>query len=184
MYSGGPQVKQITKAFLVISLTVLIFGYQNCSRTQFNQGSVDTPSLKLASDVGIDPTSVSVAEQPASADDGAKNCESSNASLDNSGLVECEIMSANSKIILSISNTLASGSNAAVSRICMSENACLKLINSYAASRSCKLAPGKPVSDSQTQCAKIFPGSKGTCKNARALSDSDIQNLLNKMAAQ
>lgn len=96
-------------------------------------------------------------------------------------LVECELNGAKDKIVLGSNVTI--GSNAQVSRICMSENACLNLINEYAVSHDCSLSAGAATSPSSNgvQCTKVFPGSKGTCKNAKVLSDVEISALLAKL---
>ncbi len=97
--------------------------------------------------------------------------------------VECEIGWPNNKV--SLSSDLQSGSsNGQSTRICMSENACLNIINTYAEARNCQLSLGSPTSNMQTACTKVFPGSEGTCKNAQPLTDDDVTNLLNKMSVQ
>ncbi|MGE5087241.1 MAG: hypothetical protein ACM3MG_13125 [Bacillota bacterium] len=96
-------------------------------------------------------------------------------------LVECELSGSKSKVVLGTG--IAIGSNAQTSRICMSENACLNLINEYAVSHDCSLTPGAATSPSSNgvQCSAVFPGSKGTCKNAKILSDADVSALLTKL---
>ncbi|MFM6929301.1 MAG: hypothetical protein ACKOX6_12615 [Bdellovibrio sp.] len=115
---------------------------------------------------------------PSSSTSGSDDDSSSN---DHGELVECELNGAKDKIVLS--TNVATGSNAQVSRICMSENACLNLINEYAVSHDCSLSSGAATSPSSNgvQCTKVFPGSKGTCKNAKALSDAEISGLLIKL---
>lgn len=98
-----------------------------------------------------------------------------------SGAVECDLKAPNTKIILS--KTLEGASNASCSRVCMSEHACLQLINSYASARSCTLAAGPAQSSASGQCTAIFPGSKGTCKHAKILTDSEVLTLLGALAA-
>ncbi|WP_413291260.1 hypothetical protein [Bdellovibrio sp. HCB337] len=103
--------------------------------------------------------------------------ESSDESEEN--LVECDMGRPNTKVILN-AMLKASHSNASATRVCMSENACLKVINAFAAKRDCSLS--KPVSgDSGEQCTQIFPGSKGTCKNAAKISDAEVAEILKKM---
>lgn len=106
-----------------------------------------------------------------------------NGSSDQEGsqLVECELSNSSKKVVLA--GSLSVGSNAQVSRICMSENACLNLVNEYAVSHDCSLAAGAATSPSSNgvQCTKVFPGSKGTCKNSKGLSDDEVSALLVKL---
>jgi hypothetical protein len=96
-----------------------------------------------------------------------------------SNLVECELGGASQKIASKDTLIVAQHSNATSDRICMSENACLNLINSYVAQRDCALVKGAPTTaSSPDQCTSIFPGSRGTCKQATVLSDTDIAALL------
>lgn len=96
------------------------------------------------------------------------------------GMVECEMLSSKNKIVLS--DSLSLGSNALNTRICMSENACLKILNDFAAARECSFVQTKDLTTAQRQCTRIFPGSKGTCKNAKIISDQQIEALLAKQA--
>ncbi|HEY8270835.1 MAG TPA: hypothetical protein VIG33_08080 [Pseudobdellovibrionaceae bacterium] len=97
------------------------------------------------------------------------------------GLVECELGSPSLKIKLN-QDFDAEHSNSQSSRVCMTENACLKVLNTYAADRKCSMDLGTPYSSgSPAQCTKIFPGSKGTCHNAKVLSDDAIKAILEKM---
>lgn len=99
---------------------------------------------------------------------------------ESSNLVECELIHPNQKVILS--GVFMKGSNNSATRVCMSENACLKLINEYASKRDCTLGLGaSSESASETQCTKIFPGSKGTCHNAAVISDDNVMGILNSM---
>ena len=103
------------------------------------------------------------------------------ASIDSIDAVECELISSNQKIILG--EVLQIGSNKQASRVCMSENACLRLINAYASQRDCNLSAGaSSLAASEAQCTKIFPGSKGTCRNATLISDERVTEILNTMA--
>ncbi len=175
----------------VIFLSSMLIAYQNCARAQFTSDS-STSILKLEGDAGVDPSAVdnqsgvdpSVGKNPHTSTgmgDG-KSCQGTKDGVALEDLVECEMVAPNAKVILAKMDTLGEGSNAQVSRVCMSENACLKLINDYAAGRDCKMSLGQATSNSQTQCAKIFPGSKGTCKNAKRLSDVEIKAMLAQMA--
>lgn len=93
-------------------------------------------------------------------------------------LVECELGSPSLKIKLN-QTFPAEHSNDQSTRVCMTENACLVLMNTYAADRECSMALGAATSSGSTaQCTKIFPGSKGTCHNAASLSDEAISKIL------
>lgn len=94
-------------------------------------------------------------------------------------LVECDMGRANSKVILT-SFLKASPSNSSATRVCMSENACLKIINEFAAKRDCSLS-NSAAGDSDKQCTEIFPGSQGTCKNAAKISDAQVSEILKGM---
>jgi len=101
----------------------------------------------------------------------------------NSDLIECAISSNKNKVIFGDNQLLElSSKNSKASRVCMTENACLNLVNNYAAARSCSLSSGAAQSDSQGQCAKVFSGSKGTCKGALALTDASVEKILGDMA--
>lgn len=107
--------------------------------------------------------------------------EFTHGAVERADLVECEMLSSKNKIVLA--DSLKIGSNAIVSRICMSEHACLKLMNDFAAARDCSLDLAKSeLSNSQKQCTRIFPGSRGTCKNAQVISDEELTVLLDKQA--
>jgi hypothetical protein len=95
--------------------------------------------------------------------------------------VECELISSKQKIVLT--ETFQIGSNASATRVCMSENACLRLINAYAAKRDCEISAGpSSLAASEAQCTKIFPGSKGTCHKATLISDERVAQLLESLA--
>jgi hypothetical protein len=161
-------------------------------------GVVDDSGNAISPDPSSTPTGASGDGQVVSGDDTStdgKTCNgkgkgnggshvnsgSDDDSSQSGSLVECELSSSKNKVVLSDSVTI--GSNAQTSRICMSENACLNLVNEYAASHDCSLAPGAATSPSSNgvQCTKVFPGSKGTCKNAKVLSDADVSALLVKL---
>lgn len=98
-------------------------------------------------------------------------------------IVECMIGHPNVKVTLTTSSFVP-GSNAVETRVCMSRNACLNIVNEYAAVRGCSLSKGGPTTPGLAgdQCTGIFPGSKGTCKNAKFLNDGAISTLLTEMA--
>jgi hypothetical protein len=182
------------KSFFTIAvLSCTLLAYQNCARAQFNSVAGDganqqfedptdgiDPSVPGDEDDGIDPnvppnTTPTPKPSPTPKKDDPSSC-------DKDDVVECEMVSPNAKIILGqTSKLLELGSNSSATRVCMSERACLKLINSYAAGRKCSLSLHACSSNSQTQCTKIFPGSQGTCKNAKVLSDAEVAKLLEKM---
>lgn len=98
-------------------------------------------------------------------------------------LVECQMLHPNKKVVLSY-ELKVQHSNASSVRVCMSQNACLNLINAFAVPHGCSLDQGTSATqdNGQAQCTEIFPGSKGTCKNASILSDEQISEILEKMA--
>jgi len=86
---------------------------------------------------------------------------------------------------ITLDGNLERGSNKRKTRLCMSEGACLIVVNFYASARDCTLTPGAATTpDSNAQCTAVFPGSRGTCKNATVLSDQDIATILVEMARQ
>lgn len=101
---------------------------------------------------------------------------------DQSDLVECQMLHPNKKVVLSYELFVQHGNSSKV-RVCMSTNACLKLINAFAVQHSCSLDASAPMAaaDAGRQCTEIFPGSKGTCHNASVLSDDQVTELLKKM---
>jgi hypothetical protein len=185
----------------VLSLSVLALTFQNCAKTNFT-GAEHGAYLKAEADVlpsettGTDPTVVSGDALPSATPSltditppknpndpeppGNLGKNSQNASSSN--LVECELGSPNLKIKLSLTLN-AQHSNDQATRVCMSENACLNIINEYAASHSDSMAMGAETSPGSTnQSTHVFPGSKGTCKNAQVLSDDQIVAILAEMA--
>jgi hypothetical protein len=69
-------------------------------------------------------------------------------------------------------------------RVCMSENACLNIINKYAAEHGGKIVKGAATSKASQDDAytDIFPGSRGTCHNAERISDDDVDSMLEHMS--
>lgn len=176
-------------------LLLVVFGYQNCSRAHFTsdlEGAVLKaealpPDGSQQGDDGV------VGGDPVSGDDGSSpTCEAPPkgngkkdvASSSKSDLVECQMLHPNKKVILSYELLVQHGNSSSV-RVCMSTNACLKLINAFAVQHSCSLDASAPAAqaDSQRQCTEIFPGSKGTCNNATVLSDAQVSELLSKLEA-
>lgn len=188
----------ILKSTLTVAMLALtLVAYQNCSGTNFHEANADSANLKLDGDssldgdlsTGIDPVVVDGIEQVVVDEEvdgtnpsNGKKCDHKHNHMDSNDLVECEISGANAKVILGKSKLLEIGSNDSATRVCMTENACLNLVNSYAAGHDASLALGAAKSNSQTQVAKIFPGSKGTCKNALPLTDTSVAALLAAMA--
>jgi hypothetical protein len=102
---------------------------------------------------------------------------------DHHDLVECMV----GKLKVAFADLLeAQHSNASLTRACMSRHACLNLVNSFAAERGCTLTPGIATSELEgaptITCTSVFPGSRGTCKRAKHLSDEEVSNLLRSMA--
>ena len=89
----------------------------------------------------------------------------------------------NRKIVLG-SEFEMSPSNASSHRVCMTRHACLSLINAYAERHECSLAPGLGQDAEPTQCTEVFPGTKGTCHNATVLSDEQVSEQLDQLAAK
>lgn len=108
-----------------------------------------------------------------------------NDSEQSAGLVECQMLHPNKKIVLKYELETQHTNSSSV-RVCMSQNACLSLINAHSVANNCSLVPGESIAENseQAQCTEIFPGSKGTCKNASILSDEQVSELLKKMSGQ
>jgi hypothetical protein len=145
---------------LVLLGALTLVSFQNCSPTKFNS-DLGSSSLKSegSGDTGMDPNP----EDPI---------------VTTQIVVECEMLSPNSKITLS--EELALAANKSSTRICMSEYACVKILNDFAVKHNCSLDKNEQASSAGTQCTKIFPGSKGTCHNATVLSDDEVKELLKK----
>ncbi|MBS1970798.1 MAG: hypothetical protein JSU04_10845 [Bdellovibrionales bacterium] len=113
---------------------------------------------------------------------GGKDKDKTSDGTDVSGLVECQMLHPNKKVVLSYELFVQHGNSTSV-RVCMSENACLKLINAFAVQHSCSLDASAPMAqaDAGRQCTEIFPGSKGTCHNASIVTDAQVSELLKKM---
>lgn len=165
----------------IVILSSTVVAYQNCAGTNFQQANTDSASLKVSDNTtGIDPVVVDEQEDGTDPSTG-KICDHKHEHIASSDLIECEIMGANAKVVLGKSKLLEIGSNASATRVCMTENACLKMVNSYAAGHGGSLALGEAKAANESQVAKIFPGSKGTCKNALPLTDATVQKLLAAM---
>lgn len=100
-------------------------------------------------------------------------------------LVECQMLHPNRKIVLG-EDLKQSPSNRSSTRVCMSGAACLQIINAYAVRHSCSLAygEGEDPADPQLQCTEIFPGTNGTCNNARILSDDEVRENLEILSSK
>lgn len=160
---------QAKKLILLGFSGILMVAFQNCSDVNFKDKDPALFSLESTDPKPpvMDPPGNE--EPEPEVDDASAN------------VVECELISSKQKIILS--DILQIGSNASASRVCMSEYACLRLINAYSAKRDCNLSVGaSSLADSESQCTKIFPGSKGTCHNATIISDEKVAQLLESMA--
>jgi hypothetical protein len=199
---------------VVVILGAVLLSFQNCAKTNFASSNEDSGILKLegdgslASTNNIDPADVppapalqpippapasqpvppapvvaSTPPQPTPSHESTVPVVTDNERPDSSSLVECELAVAKKKIVFG-SNDLQMGTNASSSRVCMSEDACLKVVNAYASERDCELVSGPAVAGASMnrQCTKVFPGSKGTCNNAKVFSDADIKSILGKMS--
>ncbi len=176
-------------------MLVVLFGYQNCSQTHFSSdlgGAVlkaetisdghttgddgQVAALPVDDEKG-DPKDSPISDGTIS---GGKGKTSDGAAA--SGLVECQMLHPNKKIVLGYDLYVQPGNSSSV-RVCMSENACLKLINAFAVQHSCSLDVSAPMAqaDAGRQCTEIFPGSKGTCQNASIVTDAQVSELLKKM---
>jgi hypothetical protein len=186
---------------LILGLTFIAF--QNCARTEFAQAEDKVSFLKtegsdfagVDNETGVDPNApapdVELPAPEASPTPMASATPKSNPKNDSPGrpskvadvssLIECELGHPNKKVVFGTS--FAPGSNASSTRVCMSEDSCLKVINAYAAVRDCalNLGPASSSASPNSQCTKIFPGSKGTCHNAKVMSDQEIASVLQAM---
>jgi hypothetical protein len=166
---------------------IVLFGYQNCSQTHFTS-DLDGAVLKAetVSDgdraAGDDGQLVGDGVQPTPASTATPDKKNPKGGSDTSGLVECQMLHPNQKVVLSYELFVQHGNSTSV-RVCMSENACLKLINAFAVQHSCSLDASAPAAqaDANRQCTEIFPGSKGTCHNAAIVTDAQVTELLKKM---
>lgn len=180
------KMRQIKGLLIGASSLVCILAFQNCSPANF-AGQTSNPVVftsmtpdaaeDLGRDPGLDPDT-SVVSDPDTRPN--KDPISDDQGKDKSGLVECELIHPNQKVILS--GVFLKGSNNSATRVCMSEHACLRIINEYASKRDCTLSLGaSSEAASETQCTKIFPGSKGTCHNAAVVSDENVMGILSSM---
>lgn len=94
-----------------------------------------------------------------------------------SGLIECQLVESKELVILAQKFT-NSRSNSSKTRVCMSREACLTLVNAHVAARDGKLVGAKTTESSTKQCTKEFPGSKGTCNNAAVMTDAQVAEML------
>ncbi|MNT06457.1 hypothetical protein D3C72_1411230 [compost metagenome] len=165
----------IKTAFVLAFSTLTIIAFQNCSKVNFSEDQNSAIFKTSSDDSVVDP---GVSEVPPAEQIPEDSVEEDDVDYDS--LVECELISPKQKIIFD--QVLSEGSNKSATRVCMSENACLKVINSYAAKRDCKLSLGaSSLQDSESQCTRIFPGSKGTCRNAGVVSDEKVAEVLDLM---
>jgi hypothetical protein len=162
---------------IVSFLGFLSLFFQNCSKSNFEPVSAD--SYFKAESV-VDPADDQIADvvaiQPV-----ASSTVSTDDMVTTTDVVECELLGQNQKIVLA-SDLAVDSSNNESSRVCMSGYACVKLLNAYAAEHNCSLDRGPASSPgSQAVCAKKFPGSQGVCANARMISDSEVEKILEAM---
>ncbi len=191
---------KVSKLIAVIAGFGLVVLFQNCAQTEFSPSETGGINKLVAEGdeangtiAQTDSPSPAPAPAPSPAPPSGPGNSGNNGNNPPSdsegapggpltGLVECQVEHPNWKVIQGPSRVLADHSNSSRTRICMSENACLKLINSYAVARGCSLQTGAATSAGATgQCTEIFPGSKGTCHNAAVLSDDAVAKLLTAM---
>lgn len=155
---------------------ITVVAFQNCSQTNFaSDEAVFASKSTVDSEVGNTESETEVTQVVPPE---KENCDKGpRADL----LVECELGSASSKIIMD--QVFKIGSNKSSSRVCMSQKACLEIINAYAGPRNCTLTPGDESGPlTGASCTKVFPGSKGTCKNAMIMTDAQVTAVLQEMA--
>lgn len=181
---------KIRFSILSLSSLALMLVFQNCgAKFEFTSSvagaalvTTTTPTGDAAPDLDAAQPQVPGKAKPGVAcDPDLENCDISTANKC-ADFIECELGSANNKIILS--SNLVLGSNAQATRLCMSENACLNLVNAYASARNCAISTGAPAQvalNRSNACTAIFPGSKGTCKNANVISDDQVVKILSAM---
>ncbi|MFS4460330.1 hypothetical protein [Bdellovibrio sp. HCB2-146] len=188
------KMRQLKGLLIGASSLICILAFQNCSPANF-AGQTSNPVMftsmtpdaadNIGRDPGIDPDSSVVSDpesEPESVPGSRPNKDpiSDDQEKDKSGLVECELIHPNQKVILS--GVFLKGSNNSATRVCMSEHACLRIINEYASKRDCTLSLGaSSEAASEAQCTKIFPGSKGTCHNAAVVSEEQVTEILSSM---
>lgn len=179
--SGGPMnvMKAVSKRKVLTMGVFLIsvVAFQNCSQTNFASDEAVFASKS------IDDSEVTTQVEdndPQEAPPKGEGCEKESKNI---ALVECELGVASSKIVMD--KVFKVGSNNSSSRVCMSQKACLEIINAYAGPRNCSLKPGDESGPmTGASCTKVFPGSKGTCKNVLVLSDAQVVEVLSAMANQ
>lgn len=186
--------KKISLGIVIMAIAGLsMMGFQNCAKAKFTPSN-DNLVLRTESmptddtivdpqggDEGLPPEATptpSPSPTPVSSPTPSGTPPLST-TLDENDLVECQMLSPSSKVILA-SEFEMQHSNSSATRVCMSRKACLEIINEYAASHSCTLlaGPGSDPADPNLQCTEIFPGTKGTCHKARKLSDQQVADQL------
>lgn len=203
------QSRTVSLSLIWLSSAGLMLSYQNCGG-QFSFGSKNSGQGATISAGGSPSTGSSSSSTGGASGTGAPGStgnptanpgESPTPGTDQD-IVECDMGASNQIIELAAtdpkiflvgsSNQLVnngdpnsndnSGDGTETGRVCMSQNACLVLMNSYASVRSCTLHTGAATASSTaTQCTAIFPGSLGTCKNATIVSDSQVAAILMTM---
>lgn len=202
-YASGDHMKKQV-AVILLSASGLLLTFQNCgSKFQFNGNPGSSIGAKASDDLtnhvlvtsdpsllgsqldSVPPSGSGSGMDPGKGSDhlgsgGGKVDPNVDPNL-NTEFVECDLGFPNSKITLLDKDDLATGSNKAESRVCMSKHACLDIINDFAKKRDCKLSGIPAAKGSADNCTDIFPG-KGVCKNSESLSDKQIETLLGNMS--
>lgn len=173
---------------------LVLVGFQNCAEYKFQEDSASPRSALFLGSVGQDelvyiqeeenvasptpPVNAPSSEIPSVQDQIVVSDQDANDQYQDA-FIECHIPS-NQKFV-TLGKIFDSGSNSVNSRVCMSEEACLTLVNSYLAARDCQFDGLKGSGGSDRQCTQVFPGSKGTCRNAVLVDDQKIVQIIAEM---
>ena len=176
------------KSYNLILIGFLCLLASACSKTQFSSALADGNALVAADTTPTTPTTPNTPTPSVPDDSRTPDSDSSDDHDDshhscNDSLVECSLGEGCHSVKIVLAASLVTGANHSSSRLCMSKNACLKIINAYAQARNCSLSAGKPTTlGSKKQCVSAFPGSSGSCRNAQVISDAQVEDLLTKMS--
>ncbi len=94
-------------------------------------------------------------------------------------LVECMLL--DKKIVLASKDSVRSDPSAPKTKVCMSKNACLNIVNQFAHPRNCELVKDIASNASGKDCTEDSKESGSSCKDAAALTDDDVKNLLSNL---
>lgn len=157
---------------IIIGLLILpaVFLFQNCGGVNFTSNST-LAAGKVTGDGGEVGTEIGTDSEDPGGNGGKVYAQD---------IIECVLVRNNAKVVLS--SDLVAGSNSSETRICMARASCLETINDYARVRDCSLSVGKPSSSDQGSCTAVFSGSRGSCHNAKVITEPEVKKLLNNMA--